>query len=161
MRYYLLLIFTIFLITNTSYGQVGSVPEPDFYIKNQLEEMDLSYEITEGGDFKLIINTGDDRSQLVFISSSTLVYRNLKIRQITSPAYSSNTSTLPKSVANKLLTDSGKKKMGSWIRYDGDAYFITRIDSKASIESLKSALMITIDTADEMEQELSGDKDEF
>ena len=162
MKFYLILISITVLSTNISYGQIGSAPEPDYHIKNQLDEMDLNYEINEDGNFKIIRKYDNGRTQLGMISSKTNTFHNVEVREIVSQAYrNSKGNTIPKSIANKLLEDASSKIMGAWVRFEGTAVFVTRIDARASENTLLSALLITLKVADEMEEELSGDEDQF
>jgi hypothetical protein len=128
----------------------------DQSVKRQLDLMELDYEIDEHGDFKFLWPVGDNRTQLVWINSTTNSYLGQEIREVWSPAnvYS---GPLPADVANMMLLDSYEKIMGGWYVYQEQeggrriCAFCTKILANADRETLRAALMITAQAADEME----------
>jgi hypothetical protein len=67
----------------------------------------------------------------------------------------------PLDVTIKLLEDTMNKKLGAWGIQDEYAVFMTRIAANTDVESLWNALILTLESADEMEAVLTGDADEF
>lgn len=143
-------------------GQEGKVrPQADARVRKLLDELKLKYKIDKDGDFKLILPTTGNRTQLVFIRSKTSRYRNFEIREIFSVGYKSATDTIPADVANRLLEHSARVKMGAWERQKGYAIFRVKIAADTNAESLYSALKLTYLAADEIEKEFTGDADKY
>ncbi len=134
---------------------------PDTRVKSILEQLDLQYEINDNGDFILIFTLEDKRTQLCFLNSGTETYEGMEIREIWSPAYKS-TGPISSKIANTLLEDSFKKKIGAWqslIQSDGItriAIFSAKIDANCDASTLGPTIVAVVKAADEMEQTLSG-----
>ena len=67
-------------------------------------------------------------------------------------------------LANRLLKDSYQKKMGAWqtSQSEGVYYltFVAKVPADLDLQSLGNILVMVVETADEMERELS-DEDHF
>jgi hypothetical protein len=137
--------------------------EPDPRIKKIFEARKIDFEITPTGNFRVVFNLKNGRSQQAFVSSSPYRYMSLDIREIVSPAYRSPTP-FAADVANRLLSDNNDKKLGAWVmQKEKDGYyalFVTKVPADCSDEYFIAALRLTLEAADEMEKELTG-KDEF
>jgi len=136
-------------------------PKPDERVGRILKELDLKSVIDKDGDYKVLFDMGEGRSQVAFIISGTSKYRNLEVREIWSFAYRSPSSQFPASVANRLLEDTWPKKLGAWAKVKDKAVFVVKLSANADKESLLSALMLALRAADHMEESLSGDTDAF
>jgi len=150
----------IVLCVSSVRAQVGT-PKHDRRVARILKGEDISYKIDKDGDFKVTFDVGGGRSQMAFIMSDTSEYRNFEIREIWSIGYRSATDQFPSSVANRLLEETFPKKLGAWAKKDNLAIFMVRVAADADAESLISALKLALEAADEMEEKLTGDKDEF
>jgi len=139
----------------------GESPEYDERVRKILKEEDVQYTIDNDGDFKVIYKMGDVRTQMAFIRSTTETFRNLEIREIWSFGYESPTDVFPAEVASQLLEDSFVKKLGAWGKAGRRAVFVVRVAANADNESLIAVLELALSVADEMEEKLSGDTDEF
>ena len=142
-------------------GQVAETPKADSRVSKALDQLELRYEIDEDGDFKLLFEVENERTQLVYIISATEDYRNLKVREIWSFAYETEGGAFPAPVANMLLEDTFDKKLGAWTKVGNRATFITRLPADADADTLYSTVMITMHVADQMEQRLTPDLDKF
>jgi hypothetical protein len=135
----------------------------DSRVKATLDKLGYKYEVLPTGAFKLVVEMGDGRSQLVFIDSQTESLGKFEIRQILSPGYQSN-GPLSAAVANKLLEYSANQKLGAWQIFKSDdsnlAVFTAKIAASSDPESLENSMMAVVQSADEVEKELSG-KDDF
>lgn len=73
----------------------------------------------------------------------------------------------PAKVANDLLLDSFRKKIGAWQtmhKESDDSYlavFAAKIDAVADAASLSACIRAVAESADEMEEKLTGAKDEY
>lgn len=139
----------------------GKKTEYDRRVETSLNEADLKYDIDKDGDFKLLLNYDDNRTQLVFVQSKTEQYKNYEIREIFAYGYKSPTSEFSASIANRLLIDNSKKKMGAWEKRGEYAVYVIKISADADALSLKNAIQLAAVCAEEMEKEITPTKDTF
>ena len=150
------------LLAGNACAQIGEdAPKYDDRVGQCLRDKEIEYEIDKDGDYKVIYKIGEDRTQLCYIISDTSTLRNLEIREIWSFAYRLEGENVPEGIANTLLRDAFKRKLGSWGILGDKAVFVVRISANADKETLVNALELAMVVADAMEEELSGDKDEF
>lgn len=137
-------------------------PVPDAKIKALLDALDYSYEVDEQGDYMLVFEYEDQRSQIVYIRTPVDTFGVFTIREIWSPAYKSpEGEEFPADVANTLLANSNENKLGGWVRQGPHAVYVVKIDADASAEELRDAIDAAAVTADEMEAWLTPGKDDF
>ena len=134
--------------------------EPDKAVGRALDKLDYTYEVDEDGDYKMVFDMDDGRSQLAFVRSTVEEFGKHKIREIWSPAYNSPGKQFPAAVANRLLEDSQDAKMGAWVKQDQLAMFVVKVDANATPEALSDAIDAAVRTADAMELELT-EQDEY
>lgn len=135
--------------------------EPDVRIGKQLKELDYSPEIDEDGDYKLVLELEDERTQLVYVRSPVHEYGSHAIREIWAPAYRIDGGRFPAPVSERLLEDSHSSVLGSWVKQGEYAIFVIKVATDVSTEQLEDALVAAAYSADNMEQELTPDSDEF
>ena len=133
----------------------------DAHVARQLESLGYTYEVDEDGDYKMVFDLDDGRSQVAFVRSPVEVYGSLRVREIWSPGFSVDGNAFPAAVANRLLGDSNAAKIGAWVRQGGTAMYVVKIDATASTEELADAINAAITTADRLEEELTLGKDDF
>jgi hypothetical protein len=137
---------------------------PDPRIKSALERAGVQYEVTGDGDFKVLFKFNEDkRSQVILINSNTerIKETNIEIREIYSVGYKTS-GNLPVEVANQLMKDSQKRKIGAWelINTSGGvslAVFDAKISADTSTDNLVKIMRLVAIRADNMEQELTGE----
>ena len=134
--------------------------DPDRAVGRELDSLEYTYEVDEDGDYRLVFNMGDDRTQLVFVRSSVETYGSHHIREIWSPGYKSPGPQFPALVANRLLEDSQDSKLGSWVKQSDIAMFVVKIDANAKADVLSDAIDAAIKSADAIELELTS-QDEY
>jgi hypothetical protein len=150
--------------TQTAIAQTKKTPTSDARVKAALDKAGLKYEVDRDGDFKLVMELPNGRTQLVFVRSETQKLNDsYEIREIISPAFKSD-GAFSGEVANRLLTDSARKKLGGWQTIsDGKssiAIFCSKVMANTNAESLIASIQATVLTADEMEKQLTN-KDDF
>ena len=133
--------------------------EPDPLVKAQLESREIPFEIDDDGDFQIVVRLEDDRTQLVWVRSSVQETGSLRVREIWSPGYQSNTDRFPAAIANDLLARSNELILGAWVKQDQVAMFVAKIPADASADQLDEAIDLAAISADEVEQELTGKDD--
>ncbi|MEG2805853.1 hypothetical protein [Stenotrophomonas sp.] len=146
-------IVTALLLTASIAG--AHAAEPDKAVGKVLKELDYPYEIDQDGDYKLVFDAGNDRSQLVFVRSAVEEYGSHRIREIWSPGYNAPGKQFPAAVANRLLEDSQDAKLGGWVKQEQLAMFVVKVDANANKDVLSDAIDAAMRTADAMEAELT------
>ena len=134
--------------------------DPDRAVGRLLDSLEYKYEVDEDGDYRLVFDMEDDRTQLVFVRSSVENYGSHKIREVWSPGYKSPGPQFPALVANRLLEDSQDSKLGSWVKQSDIAMFVVKIDANAKADVLSDAIDAAIKSADAIELELTS-QDEY
>ncbi|QWF19415.1 YbjN domain-containing protein [Lysobacter capsici] len=133
----------------------------DARIRQQLDALGYKYQVDEDGDFVLTFGLDGKRSQMAYVLSSTQSYGNLQVREVWSPGYRGADQDFPADVANRLLEDSHLSKMGGWVKQDGVAVFVVKLDAGAAQDDLDDAIDYVVRAADQMEALLTPGKDEF
>ena len=143
------------------------LPKPksgDPRIKKILDEKDIKYEVDIDGDYKVIFDLGDDRSQVAFINSNVEEFAGCEIREIWSPGLVGE-GELSQRVANELLSRNQQYKLGSWstMKSDGNiaAVFKVAIDANATSDELISSLFVVLRVADDIEKEFLQGSDKL
>lgn len=146
-------------------AQVGKKKTGDKRVAAALDQAELKYEVTDRGDFKLLYELDDDRTQVVIIGSKTEKLGDLEIREVWSIAQQSD-GEFDGETANALLVDNGNRKVGAWqvaVEEETDqhtAIFSAQVDAAADSAALAQVIVAVVQTADEMENELT-EEDEF
>ncbi|KFN44498.1 hypothetical protein [Arenimonas oryziterrae] len=140
----------------------ASAASSDAVIKAQLESKGIKFEIDGDGDFKIVYKVGTKgRTQLVFVRSSVNTYGTLKVREIWSPGYKSETTDFPPLIANTLLRENHSVKLGAWEANENIAMFVVKIAADANAEQLVDAIEAAVNSADKLEESMSGSKDQY
>ena len=143
----------------TAGNVVAATADP--VIKKQLDSLKLKYEVDGDGDYKIVMEVGDGRTQLAYIRSTTYEYRSIQIREIWSPDYKATGDVLPERVANRLLEYSNNVKLGGWVKQKNIAMFVVKVSTSAGADELNDALSLAVRSADEIEQEFTGKQDAY
>jgi hypothetical protein len=151
-------IATALLLTATVFGAHAAAP--DKAVGRVLDTLKYPYEVDEDGDYKMVFDLDDGRTQLVFVRSTVEEYGKHKIREIWSPGYNAPGKQFPAAVANRLLEDSQDAKLGGWVKQDQLAMFVVKVDATANADALSDAIDAAMRTADAMEAELT-ETDEY
>jgi hypothetical protein len=134
---------------------------PDNVIKAQLDSKGIKYEIDKDGDFRVLYKLSSGRTQIAWVRSTVHTFGTLKIREIWSPGYKSDSNDFPALIANTLLQKNHLVKIGAWEAQDEMAMFVVKIPADANADQLDDAITVAVDSADEVEKEITGDKDEY
>lgn len=127
-------------------------------VAHKLNKKDTPYTVDEDGDFRILVNVEDERTQLVWVRSSVNETDQQRVREIWTYGLRSEERRIPAHVANKLLAENAELIIGSWARQDGNAVLIIRIDADADADTLDEAIDLAASIGDRMEQRLvSGD----
>ncbi|MBN2887467.1 MAG: hypothetical protein JXM75_12255, partial [Chromatiaceae bacterium] len=157
-----LLALTAALSAPMALAQVGEdTPDYDERVAKALRDSGVEYSIDADGDFRVVREMGGGRTQLAIVRSVTSEYRNFEIREIWSVGYESEGGQIPVQVANMMLEDTFQKKLGSWAKMDNLGVYMVKLSANADAESLFSALKLAMESADELEESLTGTEDAF
>lgn len=133
-------------------------------VKADLEATDTKYEIDDDGDYKITVRfkNDEDRTQLVWVLNNTNDIKDMKVREVNSPVMRLK-GALDRDIAIKLLKKNGDVKIGAFTIVgnvdDGIVLFTIQLPENASPQDLDDAIGIAASSADDMEKELTGGKD--
>ncbi len=134
----------------------------DASVAERLDSEALNYEVDGDGDYKLLFTYGQEgRSQLAFVSGSTQTVSGLTIREVFSPAGYLAKDGITGRKALELLAGSSEMKLGAWETRGDVLYFVIKVLDSATSSELSNMIAIAAETADNMEIEISGDRDEL
>lgn len=127
-----------------------------------LESSSLTYTNDEG-DFRLIYRLGEERTQVVWIASSTARITRLEVRDVWSLAFR-GTGQVPPEMAKRLLIENARMVLGAWqVNQSPDKFlvvYLAQIPADADAASLREVIEAVAVSADRIEKELTG-ADEF
>lgn len=134
-------------------------------IKTDLDALGLTYEILTSGDFKLVYNVADNRTQMVIINSKTEEYGGMEIRKLWSVAgVPTDENTYPSDVLFAFLKLNAMYSLGAWeIAEEENQFFLLynmRISVDTSQSILRELLNLSAIKTDEMEQNIK-EEDNF
>lgn len=134
----------------------GASSDGDIRVRRILESEGVRYQVDNDGDFKVIFDLGNGRSQAAFINSNTENFANASIREVWSIGLMGE-GQLSAEVANQLLARNRTYKLGSWetIQQNGKvlAIFKVCVAADATAKELMAVLSVVLKTADEVERE--------
>ncbi len=134
----------------------------DAAVKSRLDARGVKYEVDKDGDFKVTYSYGKEkRTQLVFVSGGTESVGGFQIREIFSPAARVEKDGVNGAKALELMAESRKNKLGGWELSGDILYFVIKLPDSMDGAQLESAMDIAAETADDMEIEFSGDRDDL
>ena len=135
--------------------------EGDRNLQKLLDKAKLKYQVDDDGDYKLTIDLGGGRSQLVYVRSVTHDFGTLKVREVLSIGASSKEAELSADLNKRLMRENADTKLGAWSAQGRYAIYVCKIAADADARSLADAIELTATVADRLEKDLTPDKDEF
>ncbi|HLS83549.1 MAG TPA: hypothetical protein VK016_02695 [Arenimonas sp.] len=130
--------------------------EPDRSVQSRLDAKDTPYAIDSDGDFEILVRIDDERTQRVWVRSVVEETNFQRVREIWSAGYQSPMDSFPASVANRLLEDSHRRKLGGWVKQGNTAVYVIKIDADAHADVLDEAIDAAASIADEFELDVVG-----
>jgi len=129
-------------------------------VKKMLDALELKYSVDQDGDFKIILEFKDGRSQAAYINSNTEHIDDFEVREVWSVSYISE-GFLDADVANTLLLKNFETKIGAWrlVPAGNNTYlvaFCIHIAADCDPTAFANTLSIVLGVADEMEEALTG-----
>ena len=134
----------------------------DRSVEARLEERGIQYEVDEDNDYRVTIAyTDEGRTQLAYVSGGTESIGGFTVREIFAPAGRVEADGIDGDKALALLADSRSNKLGSWELAGDLLYFVIKLPDSIDAAQLETALSLVAQMADDMEIQLSGDRDEL
>lgn len=142
---------------------VPAAPPPlDARVAAALDAAGLKYGADEG-DFRLVLNVADGRSQVVWVASATTKLSQLEIRDVWALG-ARGEGQVPPEVARRLLTENARMVVGAWqVNQAPDRYlvvYLAQLPAASDAAALRVVVEAVAVSADRMERELSAG-DEF
>ncbi|WJI24189.1 hypothetical protein RHP47_00485 [Thermosynechococcus sp. QKsg1] len=137
--------------------------EADVRVSRILDRLGIRYQVDEDGDYRVVFELSNGRTQQAFIDSKTQQLGSYEIRDVWSVGYSCE-GFLDQEIANYLLIENANKKIGAWeLRPLADnryiAVFCTKVAADCDPEALYTSIRVVLEVADELEKVLeAGDR---
>lgn len=135
-------------------------PLQDLRVERTLNELGFVYEHDENGEYRLLFETSEERTHLVWVRPDTDRLLDMEVREVYAIA-NEYIGGVPGAIPMQLLEENGQFVLGAWAIDETAIVFVTKIRANASPAELEAALLATASTADELEAELTGDRDEW
>ena len=134
----------------------------DASVAERLDAEGMKHDVDEDGDYKVTYNyTDEKRSQNVYVSGKTETVGGLVIREVFAAAARVEGDGITGAKARELLENSGQMKLGSWEIRGDYLYLVAKVLDSASAKELHAMIDVVAEVADNMEIELSGDRDDL
>ena len=137
----------------------GGTARGDQRVRKILDAERIKYEIDSDGDYKVIFDLGNGRTQLGIINSNTESFAGVEVRDVWSVGLVGD-GQLNAAVANALLAKNAQYKVGAWqiVQRKGKilAIFRVSLSADATTQELMSVLQQVLLQADEVEKEYLG-----
>lgn len=135
-------------------AEPAPAPEPpDPAIVEQLTELGYEYEMDEEGDFRLLFDMGEERSQFVWIRNRTYSADGVAMRDVWSYALELPGKYVSVKLASRLLLESWEGIMGGWARDGEYVVYMVKLPADAAAAKLDAAIGEAIRAADALEKE--------
>lgn len=133
----------------------------DASVESRLQERGIEYQVDADGDYMITLSyTDEGRTQLVFVGGSTETVGDYTVREVFAPA-ARLSDGIDGDLALKLLADSRSAKLGAWELGGDILYFVIKLPEEIDAARLEAAINIAASTADDMEIQITGDRDEL
>jgi len=129
-------------------------------VKAKLEARKTPFTVDSDGDFSILVDVGNDRTQQVWVLAGHESTDHMRIREIWSPGFEAETDAFSPELANDLLERSHLLKVGSWVKQGRTAMLVVKLPADAGADELDDAINLAAASADALELELTG-KDEL
>ena len=135
-------------------------PVPDPSVVALLEELEYTWKSEDNGDFRLLFDLGEERSQLVWIRNRTYERDGAAMRDVWSTALELSGKYASIKLADLLLRSNWERVIGTWALEGNRIVYMVKLPVDATAEELDRAIGVVVDEADRLEKE-HGYGDEF
>lgn len=134
----------------------------DASVAARLDRENVDYEVDSDGDYKIVFNyRKEGRTQVVFVAGRTQTVSGLTVREIFAPAGLVSRDGVDGPKALELLAASGKIKLGSWEIRGNVLYLVAKVLDSVTSQELAGMINVVAGTADDLEIQLTGARDEL
>ena len=123
-----------------------------------LDAAGITFEATDSGNARILVSTGNGRTQTVYVEAETTDLGDLELRKIFSSAYMSR-EELPRRVIDFVLAQNCDAMFGAWTSFleGGDVFlnFEAKLPAVLSPNTLRNVIQFVGQTADDIESTLS------
>ena len=154
-------------VVGNAQAQAGKA---DPLVGTRLEAEKLKYEVDADGDYKLVFNVSDGRTQAVWVRSATETLGGMKIREVMSvggrmPDAGDNGAiglATMAALSVQAMRESSNKKLGGWVLKGDPAkseeafYYVAQLPADANATDLRAVIESVATSADEFEREIEG-----
>lgn len=145
-----------FLRTRPAPAPTSMAAASGIRIPETLQALGLKYEVDADGDYRLLFDAGNNRTQTVYIRGKTETWGALTILEIFSPALDIDGHLAPE-LASKLMLESQDCKIGGWqMRGGPQIEFAVKVPDTVTPEQLSDLLDYVLEAADRLESEMTG-----
>jgi len=136
----------------------AAVAQPsDRRVERALAKNEILYTVEDNGDYRMLYETENGRSQLVWIRPETYSAGDVEVREIFSYANDlPEGMALPADWAERLLVYNADYVVGAWSRLGDRIVFSARVAADAPDDVLISVMELVLNTADLVEEEMTG-----
>jgi hypothetical protein len=143
-------------------GGSGAVAkgEADPRVRDILVGTSYQYTVNSDGNYKIIYDAGNGRTQVLFVESNIETLGDFEIREIWSPIGQATEASFTQAIADRLLRIGATMKVGAveivTIDNKPTAYFSAKVPADLTAEQLVKVINAVASTADENENALFG-----
>lgn len=158
----------LLLATTTAFAQLGGSsssnnrPAGDRRVAPLLDKAGIDYSIDDDGDYKIILDVGDGRTQLLYVISNTNQVDNMEIREVWSFSVIKEDG-LTYEELDRMLRENARLKLGCWqvVTNSGKdvALFCVQMDANSNSETLGNIVRYVASKADALEKDILGTDD--
>ncbi len=130
----------------------------DDRLASALRSAGVPFEGDDSGDAQILVSTGNDRTQKVYVEAATMAFGDLELRRLYSAAYMSR-DDLPRRAIDFVLAQNRDAPFGAWATFlDGGELFLVfeaKLPAVLSPDTLRDVIQFVGQTADDVESTLS------
>lgn len=160
MKKSILILLLLVCITFAAFG----ADRADSRVVAVLNQLGYNYDVDSDNDYRLILDVGNGRTQLIWINSGTNTSRGQEIREIWSIA-NKYQGSVPQQAAQMVLLDSYDKIIGSWYVIESNGTYIlafaAKIPADANSTYVNAAIQAVCRGTDAIEEVLTNGADDY
>lgn len=151
------LLVVLLAVAAPSLAQDAEAPPSDPGLEEAFERLEIIYEVEDNGDYRLVYGLENGRNQIVWIRPEVYEAGTVEVREVFSYAMTlKEGAPLPSGVAERLLVYNHDYILGAWARGGDRLVFSARMPPVVTDDELLDMISIVMFTADEVEQEITG-----
>ncbi len=131
-------------------------------LARRLTQAGYTFKVDKDGDYLIVVTYAQERrSQQVFVSGRTVPVNGVATRKIFAPASVGSKNPVTAAKALELLGANHGNGLGAWELNGGVLFLAIKLPDSANAAELRAAIRAAAELADNMEQQISGARDEL